>query len=104
MTRTTYATDEGDSTAIAIGDARLRPRVQAPRLGGPFARRAPGMNLLDAIVTLAIGVLLLGRPQAFFQPRGSQDEQAKRGQFVRKLGFLLTAAGILLALAAIGRR
>jgi hypothetical protein len=58
------------------------------------------MNLLDAVFSLAIGLLLVAQPQVFFKSHGSELQVTRRRAYLRQLGYVLLAASLLLALAA----
>ena len=60
-------------------------------------------RLIEALAVVALGVLLVKRQQLFVTPRGTDEQIGRRRGDFRKLGYLLIASGVLLALAATTR-
>lgn len=57
------------------------------------------MTFIDAAIPLAIGVLLVTRPQAFTKRRGAEAEPVYAT--LRKLGYVLVAVGVLFGILSI---
>lgn len=64
------------------------------------------MNFIDSFFLLALGLLLVARPQLFFKGGGSAQEVAKRVEYLRtrrsylrKVGYVMIAAAVLLAVS-----
>ena len=61
------------------------------------------MSLFDALIPLAIGLLLVLRPQSFVKQANSPEEIAKKSGTLRKIGYVLVAVAVLYALITLVR-
>jgi hypothetical protein len=59
------------------------------------------MSLIDALIPLAIGLLLVVRPQAFVKKTISQEEVAKRSATLHKVGYVLLGVAVLYSAIAV---
>ncbi len=58
------------------------------------------MHLIDALIPLAIGLLLVARPQAFIKKTSPQDEIARRTATIQRIGYVLVGVAVLYAVIA----
>lgn len=58
------------------------------------------MSLIDALIPLAIGLLLVVRPRAFIKQTSPQGEIAKRTATLQKIGYVLVGVAVLYAVIA----
>ena len=64
-------------------------------------RHLVAMTFIDAAIPLAIGLLLVTRPQAFTKRQGADAQPVYAT--LRKLGYVLIAVGVLFGVLAIVR-
>jgi hypothetical protein len=55
------------------------------------------MTLIDVLIPLAIGLLLVLRPESFLKKSGSQVEIARKSATLRKIGYVLVVVAALYA-------
>lgn len=55
------------------------------------------MSAVDVLIPLAIGLLLVLRPQVFATKSDSPDKIARRSDVLRKIGWVLVAVGVVFA-------
>jgi hypothetical protein len=53
------------------------------------------MAPIDALIPLAIGLLLVLRPQSFVKQSGSPEDIAKKSRTLRTIGYVLVAVAAL---------
>ncbi len=59
------------------------------------------MSVIDALIPLAVGLLLVTRPQAFLRKTSSEEERAKRTATLRTIGYGLVGVAVLYSLIAL---
>jgi hypothetical protein len=57
------------------------------------------IDFLDALIPLGIAILLLARPQTFTKKDLKAPENAKTAGLLKKAGFILLGAGILILIS-----
>jgi hypothetical protein len=60
------------------------------------------MDFIDALIPLGIAVLLLAFPQLFTKKDLRADENKRLATTLKKIGWVLMAAGVLILIANIG--
>lgn len=61
------------------------------------------MRLIDVFIPLAVGLLLVFRPNVFLKPTSPAEERAKKTLTLKRIGYVLLGVAALYAVIALFR-